>query len=159
SLAQGRLRPTQHPRRKDRCAALARPRDPGPRAGDRSRPPFPDRRRVRRRPGPAHRRRQGRSGRADAATVRTRAGAGSGVGASAASLLQRRPRSAENSDMGAMEASLRAFTEEPAPELSEPVPPEGRVQTAEFVLLLSATPTHASVARVRTTEERLDETI
>ena len=61
--------------------------------------------------------------------------------------------------MTALAGSTRVFAEEPAPELSEPVAPEGRIETAEFVLLLSATPTQSSVSRVRTTEERLDQTI
>ena len=61
--------------------------------------------------------------------------------------------------MSALAGSIRVFAEEPAPEICQPVPPEGRLQTAEFVLLLAATPTQSSVSRVRTTEERLDQTI
>src|SRR5262245_58039449 len=61
--------------------------------------------------------------------------------------------------MSTLASTVRMFTEEPAYELVEPIAPEGRVRTAEFVLQLSATPTQSAVSRVRTTEERLDQTI
>jgi GNAT superfamily N-acetyltransferase len=61
--------------------------------------------------------------------------------------------------MSVLAGSVCLFAEEPAPELSEPIPPEGRIQTAEFVVLLSATPTQSSVSCVRTTEQGLDQTI
>jgi GNAT superfamily N-acetyltransferase len=61
--------------------------------------------------------------------------------------------------MSALARPVRIFAEEPAPELSAPTPPEECIRTAEFVLLLSASPTMSSVSCVRTTEERLDQTI
>jgi GNAT superfamily N-acetyltransferase len=61
--------------------------------------------------------------------------------------------------MTALAEHIRVFAEEPAGELVEPIPPEGRVQTAEFVLSLSASRTMSSVSRVRTTGEELDQTI
>jgi GNAT superfamily N-acetyltransferase len=61
--------------------------------------------------------------------------------------------------MGSLSGRIRQFSEEPAPRLAEPISPEGRVQTPEFCLSLSATPTQSMVSCVRTTEVRLDETI
>jgi GNAT superfamily N-acetyltransferase len=61
--------------------------------------------------------------------------------------------------MSSLAGFVRLFAEEPGPELSEPIPPEGRVQTDEFVLMLAASRMLSSVSCVRTTEERLDQTI
>jgi hypothetical protein len=61
--------------------------------------------------------------------------------------------------MSGLPSAIRQFTEEPAPELVEPILPEARLLTPEFCLFLSATPTQSSVSCVRTTEARLDQTI
>ena len=61
--------------------------------------------------------------------------------------------------MSSLSSAVRQFSEEPAPEVTEPISPEGRVQTAEFCLYLSATPTQSVLSCVRTTAARLDETI
>ncbi len=61
--------------------------------------------------------------------------------------------------MSAMDAEVRRFAEEPNSELSEPLPPEARVQTPQFCLGMAGSRTQSTVSRVRTTEARLDETI
>jgi GNAT superfamily N-acetyltransferase len=61
--------------------------------------------------------------------------------------------------MSALTSAIRRFTEEPGPELVDPIAPEGRVQTPEFFIYFSATPTQSALSCVRTTEARLDQTI
>jgi hypothetical protein len=61
--------------------------------------------------------------------------------------------------MTGLPSAIRQFTEEPAPELVEPILPEARLLSTEYCLFLSATPTQSTVSCVRTTEARLDQTI
>jgi hypothetical protein len=61
--------------------------------------------------------------------------------------------------MSVMNADVRRFAEEPNAELSEPLPPEARVQTPQFSLGMAGARTPSTVSRVRTTQARLDETI
>ena len=61
--------------------------------------------------------------------------------------------------MNVMTPEVRRFAEEPNAEVSEPVPPEARVQTPQFSLGMAGSRTQSTVSRVRTTEARLDETI
>jgi GNAT superfamily N-acetyltransferase len=55
--------------------------------------------------------------------------------------------------------AIRRFAEEPEHEIGDPPPPTRRITRPTFTIMLSPTPTLATVSRVRTTAERLDETI
>src|SRR5260221_11168625 len=55
--------------------------------------------------------------------------------------------------------AIRRFAEEPDWELPEAPPPTRRIVRPSFTLVLSPTPTHSVVSRVRTTVAELDATI
>jgi GNAT superfamily N-acetyltransferase len=55
--------------------------------------------------------------------------------------------------------AIRRFAEEPESELAVPPPPAQRIVRASFTLSLSPTPSHATVSRVRTTVNEVDQTI
>src|SRR4051794_40985547 len=61
--------------------------------------------------------------------------------------------------MTAISEEVRRFAEEPDSAITEPSPPEGRVQTSEFSLYLAGARSQSVVSRVRTTEARLDAVI
>jgi GNAT superfamily N-acetyltransferase len=56
----------------------------------------------------------------------------------------------------ALSAVIRRFAEEPGPDLTPPILPEAQVQTPEFFLFLSASPSQSTLSCVRTTEAGLD---
>jgi len=58
--------------------------------------------------------------------------------------------------MSVVSDDVRRFAEDPDAAVSEPSPPERRLQTAEFSLYLAGSRSQSVMSRVRTTEARLD---
>jgi GNAT superfamily N-acetyltransferase len=61
--------------------------------------------------------------------------------------------------MNVISEEVRRFAEDPDAAITDPSPPEGRVQTAEFSMYMAGARSQSVVSRVRTTEARLDAVI